>query len=575
LHSNFSGRPAPAHSHALTHFILLMTLLALTGCAQPSAVIAPMPVTETAAPEPLATATAPPLATPTLQPTATPDVELSLWVSPLVPAEMSAGLGLPAEMARVGRKEEATLWLDLAGSRTVESAGEGAYILALAAPFQTVSDGVSAASLKRAWRGQPPRDFAGAPLLMDEDTLALLTAWWGAPAPNSTRVVDAEKLLDQAWQTAPAWAILPFEKIEPRWKVLRVDGISPLERAFDPADYALAVPFRLTGEAGAIRALREQAGGDIPIRGNRDPAKLTVLAMTGVTALARGTAQTMEREGITYPGRDIGPWLAGADLTHISNEVSFADDCPPGRPDARFCSPTRYIGLLESVGTDIVELTGNHNLDWGPEAYLHTLKLYQERGWKVYGGGETPAAARRPLRVEHNGNRLAFLGCNAAGPVGAWAGPYQPGAAACDFDALEDEIRQLAGEGYLPVVTLQHVETDGYQPAVAQNMPDFRRLAQAGAVIVSGSQSHYPQTMTFVGQNFVHYGLGNLFFDQTEPLATRQAFIDRHVFYDGRYLGVELLTTLLEDAARPRLMTTEERAELLQTIFDLCIWVNN
>ena len=37
---------------------------------------------------------------------------------------------------------------------------------------------------------------------------------------------------------------------------------------------------------------------------------------------------------------------------------------------------------------------------------------------------------------------------------------------------------------------------------------------------------------------------------------TRQAFIDRHVFYDGKYLGVELLTTLLEESARPRPMTS-------------------
>jgi poly-gamma-glutamate synthesis protein (capsule biosynthesis protein) len=103
-------------------------------------------------------------------------------------------------------------------------------------------------------------------------------------------------------------------------------------------------------------------------------------------------------------------------------------------------------------------------------------------------------------------------------------------------------------------------------------MPDFRSLASAGAVIVSGSQSHYPQTMTFVDGNFVHYGLGNLFFDQMDQLATRQGFVDRHVFYDGRYLGVELLTTVIEDYARPRPMTPAERNELLSLIFSLSHW---
>ncbi len=78
--------------------------------------------------------------------------------------------------------------------------------------------------------------------------------------------------------------------------------------------------------------------------------------------------------------------------------------------------------------------------------------------------------------------------------------------------------------------------------------------------------------MTFVNESFVHYGLGNLFFDQMKPPEARQAFIDRHIFYNGKYLGVELLTTLLEDSARPRPMTTIEREDFLQKIFSLCNW---
>jgi poly-gamma-glutamate capsule biosynthesis protein CapA/YwtB (metallophosphatase superfamily) len=91
-------------------------------------------------------------------------------------------------------------------------------------------------------------------------------------------------------------------------------------------------------------------------------------------------------------------------------------------------------------------------------------------------------------------------------------------------------------------------------------------------VVVSGSQSHFPQTMTFVEDSFIHYGLGNLFFDQMEPKTIRQAFLDRHYFYDGRYLGVELLTTMLEDHSRPRPMTTTEREKLLRTVFDFSDW---
>ena len=45
--------------------------------------------------------------------------------------------------------------------------------------------------------------------------------------------------------------------------------------------------------------------------------------------------------------------------------------------------------------------------------------------------------------------------------------------------------------------------------------PEHRhRPADAGAVIVSGSQSHVPLQMEFYKGAFIHYGLGNLFFGQ-------------------------------------------------------------
>ena len=51
---------------------------------------------------------------------------------------------------------------------------------------------------------------------------------------------------------------------------------------------------------------------------------------------------------------------------------------------------------------------------------------------------------------------------------------------------------------------------------------------------------------------------------------TRQEFLDRYVFYDGRLLNVQLITALLEDYSRPRLMTEDERAEFLRDVFYKC-----
>jgi len=48
--------------------------------------------------------------------------------------------------------------------------------------------------------------------------------------------------------------------------------------------------------------------------------------------------------------------------------------------------------------------------------------------------------------------------------------------------------------------------------------------------------------------------------------------IQRHTFYDGRHLSTEILTAMLEDYARPRPMTVEERLVFLEEIFTASDW---
>jgi poly-gamma-glutamate synthesis protein (capsule biosynthesis protein) len=405
---------------------------------------------------------------------------------------------------------------------------------------------------------------------MEESTYRAFSAIWGEPAAGAVQVLPVIEVLPYAWDNAPSWALLPFEMLEPRWKVLEVDGASPLSKEFRLEGYPLQIPISYSGS----EHLREELAARSP-SSNRDASRMSVVALTGVTALVRATAFTMEQRGITYPGQDVGEWLRGADLTHISNEVPFAENCPspnPVQPDVRFCSDPRYIDLLEDIGTDIVELTGDHFQDWGTEAMYLTLDMYRERNWLYYGGGENLDDGRKAALVEHNGNRFAFIGCNGKGGGFAQASQNHPGAVVCDIDWMGGEIARLRGEGYIPIATFQHHEYYTYQAQALQER-DFQAVAQAGAAIVSGSQAHQPQAFEFLGQSFIHYGLGNLFFDQYDiSLPARQGFIDRHIFYNGRHIATELLTIMFVDYARPRPMTAEERQELLQAVFGVSNW---
>ncbi|MEZ0283793.1 MAG: CapA family protein, partial [Thermoleophilia bacterium] len=445
-------------------------------------------------------------------------------------------------------------------------------------PFPTVVDDVSWVDIRRFWRGDGrglvgmTEDGSVPTLVLTPATRAALVARMGRPASAAPiRTVAADRLIDAAWEAHPAaWSIVPFDGLRPRWKALTLDGRSVLDRSLRLTRYPLVVRVDAEGPEPRVAGLRRAvAGGGVLT--NRDTARMTTLMMTGVTALSRTIAARMEARGVTYPAAEIRDVLRNNDLLHISNEVSFTDECPGPQPGTRFCSDPSYIDLLRDVGTDIVELSGNHNLDWGPEAARGTLRMYKARGWRWFAGGIDHVQAHRPLTITRNGNRLAFLGCNPVGASYAWADAGHPGSATCDLAAMGRQIRDLRARGYLPITTFQHWETYQYSPTAGQ-VEDFGAMSRAGAAIVSGSQAHHPQGFSFDGGGFVHYGLGNLFFDQMQTLGTRQEIVDQHVFYKGKHLSTRLFTFLLMDYAQPRPMTPTERRQLLTSVFGASRW---
>ena len=520
--------------------LLFIILALLPACGKQPSVIAPPPVFITFTPTVISTSTPPP--TPTL-----------------IPVERSIGASVPQLLREQAQAVDGDLSLDISPSPAPEMAVDETrirWVYVLAAPFATLRDGVSSRELRDVWEGG-----ASHPLLMEDSTRAAFTAQWGEPGAGSVRSVPADQLLDAAW-AGSAWVILPFESLEARWKVLTIDGQSPVRKGFSPANYPLTLEFSLHASTGLQPS-------------NYDPGKLATVVVTGTTALVRATAYRMEKKGITYPGEEVRDLMREADIAHVSNEVSFFSDCPYPNPNSGrliFCSAPKNIGLLTDIGVDVVELTGNHFADYGNYAMEETLALYRSKDLDYYGGGSNYQDSLKPVLFEVNGNRIAFLGCNLpdAGKSNI-ATDDHPGSAPCDFDHFTAEVAELKSQGWLVIFTFQWGENYVPEPDAGQ-MEGFRRMVDAGAVVVSGSQAHFPKTMEFYNGAFIHYGLGNLFFDQMGnfdwmPAGIRREFLDRYVFYDGRLVSVELITTLLEDFARPRIMTPQERSAFLQEYF--------
>ncbi len=425
---------------------------------------------------------------------------------------------------------------------------EGVYLLLPVVAFPSLQANISRDVLNTIIGG-----FLNTEVVLTESVAAQLTAFNINLAPG-TRIIPDDALYNTLWRDTGAFTLLPFQQLQPRYRVLNVDEVHPLD---DVRNY----PFAFASDAP-----------------NYEPGKLTRLLMSGVTALTRQTIPPLDANGVEWAASGILPYVQSADFFHTSNEVSIVPGCPtPGLlglgGNASFCSKAEHFELFNVLGLDIVELSGNHNNDYGYEAYSDTLAWYRENGIAPLGGGQTLAEARQPLIITHNDNSIAMIACNWVGPYYALVnenpallGGIRPGAADCNRDWLREALPQLQADHDLVVVTVQYLELDQYTPS-DQQRSDFRALADWGADVVIGTSSHFPQTFEFYRpeaerETFIHYGLGNLFFDQ-QFFGGRRFFMDNLYIYDGRLMFVDLFTGVIEDQARPRPMTPDERENFL------------
>lgn len=563
---------------SLVSLIVLISLV-LNACqaqVSPAPILSPTSASLPATP-------VPPTTTPTIAPSPTPTpLPLTLWLDPVLPSNFLKKVTVPERILTTRNKTEADLILT-AGDPPRNSLllGETWLSYALVAPFFTLQEELTMSDLRNLSRGYQPEELPTTidTLLVRNQDYAFVAHLLNMSAstipPNSRLDLVGDEFFRPTTETqAGAWAILPFELLTPQWKVISIDGRSPLEDDFLYESTPLTQRITLYTKLPEIKLTEDQLTALLP-EPNRVQTQLTSLIMTGVTAMSRDTAYIMSTEGVLFPGTEIRDFMRSADLTHISNEVSFYEDCPFPNPDYLgflFCSDPAYIDLLDDLGADIIELTGNHNNDvralYKVDSVPFTLDLYRKYGMKWYAGGVNIADAKAPLLIENNGNKLAFIGCNSYGPTMAWATVDSSGAAPCeDFGWIADEVTRLRSQGYLPIVTFQYQE-DYLVTAQSSAIRDFRRLADAGAVVVNGSQSHVAKAMEFWNHTFIQYGLGNLFFDQPGFFITYDGFIQKHFFYQGRHISTQLLTITIEETAKPRLMTPEERQKFLEDIFE-------
>lgn len=364
-----------------------------------------------------------------------------------------------------------------------------------------------------------------------------------------------------------AVAMVPIGILSKDIKLLALEGKYYLD------DFASGAVFRQVTFSGDSKELLS----DLNL--STLPSKETTYKVnqTGVTALTRIMMKKLNSVGDPlYFSEKIGDFLSDADLTHVSNEVSFRDDC--SYSNTAFCSDPRFIETLKDSGVDLVELTGNHNNDVGSQYNTNTINLYRSLGWNVFGGGLNTEDAAKFFVTDQKQSKIAFLAYNYPDSPngGAIANSDSAGANSFDFGKIKTDIETAKQQSQFVIVDVQYWECyaypDGYIEFPECDLPIgeqesvFKQIADLGADMVVGSSAHQPQIYELYNGVPIYYGLGNLYFDQSQWPGTERGIILTHYFVDGYLIQTKLTPTIYDDDLQTEVMSNQEAENFLDRL---------
>jgi poly-gamma-glutamate capsule biosynthesis protein CapA/YwtB (metallophosphatase superfamily) len=245
----------------------------------------------------------------------------------------------------------------------------------------------------------------------------------------------------------------------------------------------------------------------------------------------------LDREDPNSMFRFTAPLLREADITFGNCEAPYSEKGsrnPGGR--GTLMKHPRNVPAFKAAGFDVMSFAHNHVLDYGYEAFGRTLELLRANDIAVCGAGNDLDEARKPVIMERNGVRVAFLAYASVFFMGYEAGDGKPGLAPLhvytqyvqeedeqpgtepliftftdrsDLLAMQEDVRRARNRADV-VVLMNHMGLHFVRAKLADYEGEIARAAiDAGADVVIGVHAHILKGIDSYRGKLIFHNIGN------------------------------------------------------------------
>jgi poly-gamma-glutamate capsule biosynthesis protein CapA/YwtB (metallophosphatase superfamily) len=238
----------------------------------------------------------------------------------------------------------------------------------------------------------------------------------------------------------------------------------------------------------------------------------------------------------------VAPTLKTADLAfcQVETVISSTGTRLPQARHAVLTHPRTAVAIKDS-GFNVVSFAGNHCMDWGKEAFSHTIDNLRKEGIAVIGVGENITEARKPVIFDIKGNKIAFLAYNTILPMAYWAEEGRPGCVPLRAFTIYEQIEHDQPGTPCRIHTFSHKED-------MKNMINDVKSAgsQADVVIVSmhfgihmipAVLAEYQQEMAYAA---IDAGADLILGHHAHILKGAEVYKGKNIFYSLCNFGIDL-----------------------------------
>jgi hypothetical protein len=300
--------------------------------------------------------------------------------------------------------------------------------------------------------------------------------------------------------------------------------------------------------------------------------RLTTLLFTGVIVPARCVQAAIDARGdAEYVYDEVRHLIQAADLAAGTLNTTLSDASAHTGCVETFLltSDARSAVAMANAGFDVMSVATNHIMNCAGDscgmgytlAFRDTLDNLRLNNILPVGAGLVHAEAMQPVVVEVDGVRFGFVSLGMVNEA-VFGGENRPGIAVLNEDNLREAIAAAQAEADV-VIAMPHWGPEDDTIPDDHQMHLARLAVEAGADLVVGNHTHVIQAVEQIDGVQVFYGLGNFIFDQTWDRAHQQGVILLVHFEGTKYLGYELIPTLVDGDGTVHIAGAAEAGEIL------------